>query len=185
METIPHPPKYSTKGFVEKVIARLRDDTAFRAAMTRADNPSTAAQAWRFLLELGNVDLENEQETRAFALVGAAMARERTESNGLQSLGRALQMCNAEPGKIDDSVERRLRRILACDSRKELIPVLRQIIRYVQNCEKVSLDYERLLRDILHFNEKVKIRWASEYYSRPNQEKDEDQTEDPSGKEAS
>ena len=185
MEAIPQPTKYPTKGFVEKVIARLRDDTAFRAAMTRADNPSTAAQAWRFLMELGNVDLENDQERQAFALIGAAMARERTESNGLQSLGRALQMCNAEPGKIDDSVERRLRRILACDSRKELIPVLRQIIRYVQNCEKVSLDYERLLRDILYFNEKVKIRWASEYYGRPNQEKDESQTEDSSGKEAS
>lgn len=183
METIPK--NYPTKGFVEKVIARLKDDTGFRAAMTRADNPSTAGQAWRFLLELGNVDLENEQETKAFALVGAAMARERTESNGSQSLGRALQMCNVEPGKIDESVERRLRRILACNSRKELLPVLRQIIRYVQKCEKVSLDYELLLRDILYFNEKVKIRWASEYYGRPSQEKDESQTEDSSGKEAS
>ena len=113
------------------------------------------------------------------------MARERTQSNGSQSLGRALQMCNAEPGKIDESVERRLRRILACNSRKELIPVLRSIIRYVQNCEKVSLDYERLLRDILYFNEKVKIRWASDYYGRPSHEKPENETEYSSGKEAS
>ena len=174
---------HSTQSFVAKIINRLKDDTAFRAAMTRADNPSTEAQAWRFLIELGNVDLKNDSERQAFALVGAAMARERTDGNGSQSLGQALKMCKVDPTKEDESVERRLSRILACDSRKELIPILRQILRYAQNNEKVSLDYERLLREILYFGERVKIQWAADYYSRSFDKNDENQEEDPEGKE--
>jgi len=175
---------YSTKSFVEKVIARLQDDTGFRAAMTRADNPSTEAQAWRFLMELGNVDLEKDLPRHAFALVGAAMARERTKANGSQSLGQALKMCNVDPSEKDESVERRLRRILACGSQKELIPVLRQILRFVQNHEKVSLDYELLLRNILYFGEKTKIKWAADYYGKSSEKTDENQEEVPDGKEA-
>ncbi|MBQ4144159.1 MAG: type I-E CRISPR-associated protein Cse2/CasB [Thermoguttaceae bacterium] len=168
--------KYKAKRFVERVIARLRPDSqgktdnGFRAAMTRADHEATAPQAWRFLLELGNVDLEKDWERQAFALVGAAMARERTETNGTQSLGRALFCCKVDPKEADDSIERRLRRILACENSSELVAVLRQTIRFMQRSDKVRLDYEWLLRDILFFNEKTKVRWAQDYYGRHEDE---------------
>ncbi len=158
--------KYETKRFVESVISRIKNDNGFRAVMTRADHEATAPQAWRFLLELGNVELGNDSERQAFALVGAAMARERTEKNGSQTLGKALYCCKADPAKEDESVERRLRRILACENRLELIAVLRQIIRYVQRSEKVRLDYERLLSDILYFSDRKKVQWAKDYYGR-------------------
>ena len=170
-ETSSH--KYKAKRFVERVIARLRPDSqgktdnGFRAAMTRADHEATAPQAWRFLLELGNVDLGKDWERQAFALVGAAMARKRIVKNGDYSLGKALFCCKADPKEADDSVERRLRRILACENRSELIAVLRQIIRYVQ-AKEVELDYECLLCDILDFSDwkkdRVKVQWAKDYY---------------------
>ena len=155
-----------TERFVESVISRIKKDNGFRAAMTRADHESTAPQAWRFLLDLGNVDLGNEPERLAFALIGAAIARERTESNGKQSLGQALYYCKADPKEEDSSIERRLRRILACEDRLELITVLRQTIWFMQRSEKVSLDYERLLSDVLYFSERTKVRWAQDYYGR-------------------
>lgn len=169
--------KTRTELFVERVISRLKTDNGFRAAMTRADHEATAPQAWRFLLELGNADLENDSERQAFALVGAAMARERTEGNGTQSLGRALFCCKADPKEADDSVERRLRRILACENRSELIAVLRQIIRYVQKAEKVRLDYERLLCDILYFSDRVKVQWAKDYYGKGSMDEDAEEKE--------
>ena len=162
--------KTRTELFVDRVISRLKTDNGFRAAMTRADHEATAPQAWRFLLELGNADLENDSERQAFALVGAAMARERTETNGTQSLGRALFCCKVDPKEADDSIERRLRRILACENSSELVAVLRQTIRFMQRSDKVRLDYEWLLRDILFFNEKTKVRWAQDYYGRHEDE---------------
>lgn len=162
--------KTRTELFVERVISRLKTDNGFRAAMTRADHEATAPQAWRFLLELGNVDLEKDWERQAFALVGAAMAREQTETNGTQSLGRALFCCKVDPKEADDSIERRLRRILACENSSELVAVLRQTIRFMQRSDKVRLDYEWLLRDILFFNEKTKVRWAQDYYGRHEDE---------------
>lgn len=165
--------------FVDSVIKRIKkDDTAFRAAMTRADNPQTEYQAWRYLIELGKVDLKIEWQRRAYALVGAAIARERPQNDGLQSLGEALKMCCIKPGEVDDSVDRRFRRILACDSREELITVLRQIIRYVQNNEKVSLKYGKLLSDILFFRDDVKRKWAEDFYPKKSEDSDAEEEQE-------
>lgn len=165
--------------FVKRVITRInKDDTAFRAAMTRADNPQTEYQSWRYLIELGSVDLKIDWQRRAYALVGAAMARERTQRNGSQSLGLALRMCCLDPEKVDDNVECRLRRILACKSQKELITVLRQIIRYIQKNEKVSLDYEKLLWHILKFGESVKLQWANEFYPKKSEDSEDEPEEE-------
>ncbi|MCR5165319.1 MAG: type I-E CRISPR-associated protein Cse2/CasB [Thermoguttaceae bacterium] len=164
--------------FVDRVISRIKDDTAFRAAMTRADNPQTEYQSWRYLIELGHVDLKIDWQRRAYSLVGAAIARERTSKEGTQSLGEALKMCCIKPGEIDDSLDRRFRRILACDSREELITVLRQIIRYVQNNEKVSLKYGKLLSDILYFGESVKTDWAKAFYFKKSEDSEEEPEEE-------
>lgn len=161
--------------FVNRVITRInKDDTAFRAAMTRADNPQTEYQSWRYLIELGEVDLKIDWQRRAYALVGAAIARERTTKEGTQSLGEALKMCCIKPGEVDDSVDRRFRRIMACDSREELITVLRQIIRYLQSNEKVSLKYGKLLDDIRYFGERVKTDWAKAFYPKKSEMSEED-----------
>lgn len=165
--------------FVNSVISRIKnDDTAFRAAMTRADNPQIEYQAWRYLIELGKVDLKIEWQRRAYALVGAAIARERPPKDGSQSLGEALKMCCIKPGKVDDSVDSRFRRILACDSREELITVLRQIIRYVQNNEKVSLKYGKLLSDILFFRDDIKRKWAEDFYPKKSEDSDAEEEQE-------
>ncbi|MBQ6108978.1 MAG: type I-E CRISPR-associated protein Cse2/CasB [Thermoguttaceae bacterium] len=167
--------KPSPKDFVIDVITRIKkDDTAFRAALTLADNPQTEYLSWRYLIELGSVDLKIDWQRRAYALVGAAIARKRPTEDGSQSLGEALKMCCIKPGEVDDSVDRRFRRILACDSREELITVLRQIIRYLQSNEKVSLKYEDLLWDILKFGDDVKRKWAKAFYPKKSEMSEDD-----------
>lgn len=150
--------------FVEYVLQNLSRDTGFRAALTRADNPQTEPQAWPYLANY--CDLEKPWERLPYALVAACMARLRAEKNGTQSLGEALRFSKENLLEDDDSIERKLRRILACDNVEELVSVLRPILRYVTGKENVSLNYAQLLRDVLYFNEKTKTIWAKQYYSK-------------------
>lgn len=153
--------------FVGMAITRMLDngnnkpDTAFRAAMRRADNPATEHQSWKYLAPYCN--LSQDAERQAYALVGASIARCRPESNGKQNLGDALSCCTLDASG-EDPMERRLRRILACDDTQELIRILPPILRLLEKNEKVSLNYIRLLEDILRFSEKTKLQWAKQYY---------------------
>ncbi|MDO4575791.1 MAG: type I-E CRISPR-associated protein Cse2/CasB [Planctomycetia bacterium] len=160
--------KVHAANFVAYVMEKIQDDTGFRAAMTRADNPDTESQAWRYLVHF--CDLERPWERLPLGLVGAAIARKRIAQDGTQRLGEALRFCKQSLQEEDDSVERKLRRLLACDSSAELVPVLRPVLRLVQNAEKVSLNYTQLLRDILYFSEKVKLQWAKQYYSKKQED---------------
>lgn len=146
--------------FVHAMIKRCQSDTACRAALTRADNPGTEAHAWPYLVAY--CDLASVGERKAFGVVGAAIARAKPQANGTQPLGEALRQCKAEAE--DKSVERKLRRVLACDGAEELAAILRSLLRFIQNHEKARLNYVALLRDILCFGETVRLRWASQYY---------------------
>ncbi|MDO4569292.1 MAG: type I-E CRISPR-associated protein Cse2/CasB [Planctomycetia bacterium] len=148
--------------FVTYVTTKIQGDTGFRAAMTRADNPDTESQAWRYLVHF--CDLGNPWQRLPLGLVGAAIARKRVTQDGTQQLGEALRLCKQSIQDDDDSVERKLRRLLACDSSLELVQVLRPVLQFVQKGERVSLNYAQLLRDVLYFSERVKLQWAKQYY---------------------
>lgn len=151
-------------GFVAMMIRRCQNpaDTAFPAVMRRADNPNQCSAAWEFITPY--CDLASDHQRLAFALVGAAIAREKPERDGSASIGQALRgIC-----ETDDDVEResrRLRRLIACGTAADLIPALRPILRYIQG-RSSNIGYERLLRDLLYWNEKARIAWARDFYRR-------------------
>ena len=154
-------PNYS--GFVAMTIRRTKDasDTGFQAVMRRADNPHQCSAAWEFLVPF--CDIANERQRLAFALVGAAIARAKPDRDGSASLGQALRnICGADADAVERE-SRRLRRLIACDTTEELIPVLRPILNYVQGNGAV-VGYERLLRELLFWNEKTRIAWTRDFY---------------------
>lgn len=154
-----------TKGnaFVEFVLRRLNQDTAFGAALRRADNPSTEYQAWEYLA--GWCDLEKEWERRPFAVVASALARAKPTSDGHMGLGRAIAAC-FEEGKESDSAKAKLRRLLACDTVTEICSILRPILSLIES-RSVPLNYGELLDDLLWFKaERTKVRWATDFYGR-------------------
>ena len=171
------PGPHMTQQFVSYVLQKLQEgDTGFRAKMKRADNPATEMQAWS---ELARFCELKEHKRLPLALIGACMVRVRTEENGTQAFGEALRMCKESPSEDDKRIERKLRRILACDSTLELVQVLRSILPFVVNQERVSLDYEKLLKEILRFDgekarEYTKRRWAYQYYT-PKKKKEKEE----------
>ena len=164
--------KANPAGFVAAVIARVKTDTAFRAVMSRADNPAFESAAWEYLIPYCNI--ENDFERIPFALTGAAIARIRPDNDGPAGLGSAFRaICDKDEDRERETL--RFRRLIACDSSLELCGVLRPVIQYLAS-KGASISFTQLLKDLLFWNPRTKIRWTTQFYGRDTQEKEESQS---------
>ncbi|MDD3694478.1 MAG: type I-E CRISPR-associated protein Cse2/CasB [Lentisphaeria bacterium] len=157
--------------FVEYALARVQEDSAFRAALRRADNPNTESAAWQYVLPF--CDLNNSIERRAFCLIGAAIAKEMPSEDGTLSLGAALRsVCEGESEEELNREASRLRRLLACNSRGELLQQLGHQIRFLQS-RRAALSYSRTLADMLYWNERTRIAWTRDFFVKAKPQEEE------------
>ena len=163
METKNNPKNYSRgNSFVAFVLRRLAYDTAFGAALRRADNPATEYQSWEYMASW--CDLDNIFERTCFATVAASLARAKRSIDIPHSIGSAIARSYTD-GNQDDSAKRKLRRLLACDTSLEACQWVRPLLRLAES-RGVHINYGRLLDDLLYFGPKVKERWAMDFYGR-------------------
>jgi CRISPR system Cascade subunit CasB len=112
------------------------------------------------------VDLGNPEERHPYAIVAAAIARGKVESNGNLTFGKALANAYAEKdsGKYSDQAKARLRRLLACNRIQEVCRVIRPVLAMIDSKLGEHIDYAKLLSELQYFGEKSKIRWAQDFY---------------------
>ena len=154
--------------FVAFVLKRLAQDTAFGAALRRADNPVTEYQSWEYLASW--CDLDNTHERTCFATVAAGLARAKQSIDTPSSIGSAIAQSYSD-GNQDDSAKRKLRRLLACDDGLEACQWVRPLLRLAES-RGVRVNFGRLIDDLLHFGPKVKERWALDFYGRKEDKDD-------------
>jgi CRISPR system Cascade subunit CasB len=118
------------------------------------------------------VDLERTGDRKAFGLVGASIARLKPTMNGNISIGEALRKLHLKDKDISDieksSSALRLRRLLACKDKEELMDILKPVLRYLESSD-LLLDQARLLDEILWFDndksrDKTRARWARDFF---------------------
>lgn len=154
--------------FVEFVIELCQKDKGAAAALRRADNPATEYQSWEYLAGF-HIDLEKPFERVPYAVIAAAIARAKAERNGSAGIGKAIAFCYDEKS-ASDQAKARLRRLLACDSVEEVCRILRPLFSLIDSKAAITLDYSRLLRDLISFgydNNRVKTAWATDFYRQP------------------
>ena len=154
--------------FVNGVIQRCRDDKGLAARLRRADNPATEYQSWEFLASLG-IDLEKDFKRLPFVAVSAAIAKAKSEKNGVLSLGQAIAACYAD-GPGSNQAKACLRRLLACDELPEVCRILRSLLALIDSKVGQPIDFARLLTQLNRFafedsRLQVKAQWAQEFYS--------------------
>lgn len=149
--------------FTAFVLKRLAQETAFGAALRRADNPATEYQSWEYLAQW--CDLDNTYERTCFAIVASGLAHAKQSIDTPSGIGSAIAQCYKPDGNQDDSAKRRLRRLLACDTGVEACKWVRPVLRLAES-KGVRVNFGRLLDDLLHFGPKVKERWAMDFYGR-------------------
>ena len=157
--------------FIRYVLDNCLRDKGFAARLRRADNPATEYQSWE-LLATFNIPIEFDHPRLPYLLVAAAVARAKADQNGSCSLGAAIAACYEE-GANSDQAKARLRRLLACDDTAEVCRILRGVLSLIQSKTRQTLDYERLLKQLLQFgrdNQRVKAQCAQEFYHKPVEE---------------
>lgn len=170
-------PSEKSISFVNHVINQINNDKGkgFGAKLRKADNENTEYQSWEILSSW--VNLEWESDRKAYALVGASLARSKPSVDGNLSIGEALRMVHAKDKDMGDieksSSALRLRRLLACKEKDELMDILKPVIRYVES-KGVLVCHARLLDEILWFNndtsrERMRARWARDFFSKKEQ----------------
>lgn len=152
--------------FVEFVLERMKKDTAFAAALRRADNPDTEYQSWEYLAKWCNID--KDWERRPFVTIAAAICRAKIDTDGICGIGKAIAACYDDKNQSDQA-KAKLRRLLACDTIEEACSILRPLLSLISS-RNVVLCYGRLLKDLLDFGdgEKIKVKWAVDFYGRRN-----------------
>jgi CRISPR system Cascade subunit CasB len=160
--------------FVQYILSRSNagGDKGFRAKMRKADNESTEYQSWEILSQW--TDLEWETDRKIYGLIGASLARLKQANDGTVGLGKALRLVFLSGDKTADLDKSppalRLRRILACREKSELVEIVRPVLRYLES-KDVTLCHAQLLDDLLRFDldasrERVRSRWAQEFFSK-------------------
>lgn len=152
------------QSFVEYVLGRMKNDSAFGAALRRADNPATESQAWEYLASW--CDLDKDWDRRPFETVAAAIAGAKPGVDGFFGIGKAIAECY-EDGNKSDAAKSKLRRLLACNSVKEACVILRPLLSLIAS-RGVRLNYGQLLNELIYFGdgEKAKEKWAMDFYGR-------------------
>ncbi len=151
--------------YVDYIISLIHKDKGVAAALRRADNPNMEYQSWEVLAAF-HIDLEKPWERLPYALIAAAISKEKLEHNGKVGLGRAIASCY-ENGNQSDQAKAKLRRLLACNSVGEVCRVLRPLLSLINSKGGPSLDYAALLKQLLNFHwreQSVKAKWAQDFY---------------------
>ncbi|RMG40949.1 MAG: type I-E CRISPR-associated protein Cse2/CasB [Candidatus Dadabacteria bacterium] len=152
--------------FVNRVFEICRSNKGMAARLRRADNPSTEYQAWEFLAAWG-VNLEREEDRLPHVLIASAIAKSKASANGSLPLGQALAL-SYDNGRDSSPASARLKRLLACDSVKEVCMILRGVLSLISSKLGKPLDYTKLLKQLKKFKfnpQAVKAQWAQEFYS--------------------
>lgn len=167
----------SALNYVNYVFRNRENDSAFRAAMKNATKENLEWKAWPYIEKFLHEDLKNDKKRHIYALVGEAVAKSGRKGNGALSFGRAMRVAESSNGK-GDSYSLRMCRILSFDNLDDLLDVFRESLTFLDS-RNVSLDYSAVLDDLLQARfennyERIKARWASDYFRKADKEDSED-----------
>jgi CRISPR system Cascade subunit CasB len=132
-------------------LRQVKNDRGAMADLRCALNPARRARAWPLLARVGGVD-------RPIYETIAGLFAYYPEETHVGSLGTTCRRLAAE----NQSYDARFRRLLSCD-RKDVCERLRPII-LAAKAKDVRINYEQLFADLHYWGEKVKARWAREYW---------------------
>lgn len=156
------------------IISRCLQDSAFRSALKKADNPDTEYQSWEYLALYG-VNLEFAERRYPFTTVFSAAARSGKSIDGYLKFGQAL-LHAYENDRDSMPAKSRLRRVLSCDTTEEVCIIIRPVLKFIAG-KGIPISYGLLLRDLKYFNvypEKTKASWAQQFFGTVPSEKQEE-----------
>ena len=155
----------NVQSFLEYALKICKTNPRARAAFRRAANPATEFYSWEFLA--GWCNLENDKERKIYGLFASFIANAMPSrvDNGV-GIGRGIRQ--AYGGDVENTAAlAKMRRLLACRNWEEAVSMLWRILLLLAS-KGVSLNLVSAMRDLFYFGEKVKVRWANDFYQAKN-----------------
>ena len=148
----------------ERLIAYLRFLKRGRGAMADlrcALSPARLPRAWPLLARVGGVgDRATETVAGLFAY--------HPDGTDIGNIGTTCRHLAAGNNTFDS----RFRRLLSCGHRDEVCERLRPVV-LAAKAKGVRVNYKELFVDLCYWGDKVKVRWAREYWRAPEGEQEE------------
>jgi len=135
-------------------LRQLKDDRGAMADLRCAVSPTTLHRAWPLLARFGGIG-----NSRIEAVAGFFACHPLETHTG--NMGTT---CHRLAGE-NNSFAGRFRRLLSCD-RDEIGERLRPVI-LAAKAKEIPVNYEELFADLCYWGDKVKARWAREYWGVP------------------
>jgi len=157
----------------KRVVQDLQRMQSNKAAMTAFKNclsPARAHKAWPYIAQLKWCDIQDDRMRTIVQHIAAFFAKHPNHVSGT-CIGDSLRLMasrRTQQNAIEVN-ERYLKRILSSRDYQSLCPRLAFVLHMIKGTD-VPVDYERLLSDIVFWNEDTRIRWASAYYSNKGDE---------------
>ena len=145
------PDPKQTAAEVLAYLRRLRNDRGAMADLRCALSPSRRARAWPLLARVGGIDRP------IYETVAGLFAYHPDETHS----GNIGTTCRRLAGE-NSSFDGRFRRLLSCE-RDEVGERLRPVV-LAAKAKGILVNYEELFADLFYWGDKVKARWAREYW---------------------
>ncbi len=155
-------PKERAAQFVG-ALRHVRNDRGRLAALRHglSSNPRMNVDAWPVVAGLGG-DIGQP----VFVAIAAFFASHPEESSA-RNLGETCRRIAQGDGKeIEESFERRFRRLLACDDVADVIEQIRSWVRLAAS-KGVGVNYESLFADLWNwpwYADEVRVKWARSFW---------------------
>jgi CRISPR type I-E-associated protein CasB/Cse2 len=145
-----------------KLLSHLRSMKNDRGAMANlrgALRPAQRHRAWPLLGPVGGIGNVRYETVAAFYAY-------QPDETRIGNLGTTCRLLSSEHNSFDG----RFRRLLTCD-REEICERLAPVI-FAAKAKGVPVNYEQLFVDLCYWSDKVKERWAREYWGGPEADMD-------------
>lgn len=160
-------PEIISGGGIQQFLHHLEsqvNDRGVMADLRHGLSRATEYRAWPHIASWG-CRLDDDRERRIWLTVAAGFAiHQRTVDTG--NMGTVLRAIATGDGRGEKGLETfdaRFRRLLACSSAGEACDQLVGVLRTAEG-KNVPVNFARLFTDLRYWGDKVKVRWAAEYW---------------------
>lgn len=134
------------------------DNRAVLADLRRGFSKATEKRAWRHIGAY--CDLDNEKERVIFQTVAACYATNPLNDPDKESnFGTSIRQLKKE----FPSLETTFQRLLNCRRPEDVCKRLQSIV-LAMKAKGIAVNWKRLMRDLLYWNNRAKERWAAQFW---------------------
>lgn len=147
-------------------LAGLTGDRGVMADLRHGLSRGTEYRAWPHIVPWCRLDDDRQRRIWLTVAAGFAIHQRTSNSGNMGTVLRALATGSGRGAEGLATFDARFRRLLACDSPTEVCDHLVGVLRTAER-NAVPINFAQLFSDLQSWGDRVKVRWATQYWGVP------------------